>query len=523
MLRLVVVDSTAESRNRLAGKVTRYLDTDLRDVDLLPRISLKPLALQELKFHAAPDICIIGPELVSKDLGAVASVRKLLPETPIVVALAAGSENLATIEHLALLGVDDTITDTTSAHEFFKKIILLAKRQKKAKAGKLILVDSGKGGIGVTSVAAGLCEMLLDGVRKIALVDLDFETQDLSRFLQARPFLNENLQLLFDGTRPVTEDFVEQCLVPLWEKEDRAWCVPPCKESEDLYNREAAYSRTLLSVLEILDDSFDCVIVDAGSARGAMLKALYRVADHVVVLVNNDPATLFAVAERVRSLRGQMAPNAQVTVVENGSGHAGLSSEVLKREFCQAAGLSDSEWFDRSLPFFAHGSRWPASGDTLVSTGSESLMRAFEALTGALGFHAERATESPFLIQARGKFGALFARICTRLGQMLRPNSGEHLQQAVALPESATKHFRRPSQTPRLIALEGSAHLASSTIRPSAVDMLMPDGVEGSAHADGSTRATVSLPARALSTQNIDLENEKELRAEDLFRKANLT
>ena len=66
---------------------------------------------------------------------------------------------------------------------------------------QLILVDAGKGGLCVTSVVAGLGDALAAHGKRVLTIDLDMETQDLSRFLQTRPFVNENLQLLLEEQR----------------------------------------------------------------------------------------------------------------------------------------------------------------------------------------------------------------------------------------------------------------------------------------------------------------------------------
>lgn len=384
MLKLVVVDATAESRNRLSDWLTHLLDTDQAEMQFMPRVSVKPLAIQELKFNSAPDVCILGSELLNKELTAVASIKKLLPETPLLVVLSAQSETLAIVEHLALLGADDTMSDNISTRDLYKKIILLAKRRRSSKIGQLVLVDSGKGGVGVSTVAAALADSLASVDKRVALVDLDFETQDLSRFLQARPFINENLQLLFDGSRPATEEFVSQCLVPVWDADQSMMCMSPCAETEDLYDINASYSRTLVSVLEVLDETFDCVVVDSGSARGAMLKTLYRVADKILVVVDNDPATLFAVADRLNRIKAQMAPSAQLLLVENNSGRGSLSSKLLKTELNLASGLDESSWVQRPLPYCRHASRWPGSSDTPFSLGSDSLVKAVVAMATEL-------------------------------------------------------------------------------------------------------------------------------------------
>lgn len=463
MLKLVVVDSTAQARNRIVRQFTEFLNADIKDLALIPRVTIKPLSPQELKFHAAPDICVVGDEIASREVTTLASIRKLLPDTPILVRLNSACDSLTAIENLAAMGADDTISENVSAIEFFKKVLILAKKRRHAKPGQLILVDSGKGGIGVTTVAAGLAEALMEGGRKVAVLDFDFESQDLARFLQTKPFINENLQLLFDQSRPITEEFVSQCLVPVWEEHPYLYCMPPIAESEDLYDVHASYSRMLLSILEIIDASFDSVVIDSGSARGALLKTLYRVADKVVFVVNNDPATLYACAERITRLKSMMAPNAELLVVENAAVKHGLPAHIMKREFSSAAKLDEREWFDGRLMFCRHGNRWPGSGDTIYSAGTRQMARALTAIGVRLKLIDAEFTELPSAAESPGILTQVASRLFAR--KQIGTQSAEIRIEQNKLSQSGSKSpevliaeapkSEHADDSGRLIALDG--------------------------------------------------------------------
>lgn len=382
MLKIFVVDRSADSRNRIIDSINSFLHSEAAEKELLPRINVKPVSFQELKFHSSPDLLIVGEELVSFDLTQLGEVRKLAPNAPIIVRIDDTLNHISTIEQLARFGADDVMPTYISAQEFLRKVILLTRRNKVKKIGKLIVVDSAKGGVGVTTVAAGLADALVGQGKRVALLDLDFDTQDLSRFLQAKPFVNENLQLLLDKQRPVTQEFVEHCLVKVWQ-DSELYCMPPIADCEQIYDLRSGYSRNFLSILEILDSEFDCVVVDAACARGAWTKALYLTADKVVLVVNNDPATLYASVDKITKIRAA-APSVEVVVLENAALKSGLPSKLLRREFNRAAKLSESFWAE-SLPYCKQGSRWPGSGSTVLSQAKESLNSGFISLLEKLG------------------------------------------------------------------------------------------------------------------------------------------
>lgn len=405
MLKIVVLDSSAESRSRITERLSQVFQSDLTDLDLLPNLSVKPLSLREIKFNSAPDICIIGDEISSEDSVQIAAVRKHFPHTAILVSLGAGAfKSLALIEQLVRLGADDVFASEISAQDLLRKIVIWARKSGPKRKGKLVLFDSAKGGTGVTTLVATLGEILLDSDKKVALLDLDFDTQDLSRFLQAKPFANENLQLLLDAQRPVSQEFVMQCLSRVWAEED-LYCMPPAADSEELNQLSPAHSRVFMAILETLDAEFDCVLVDVGSARSALLRLLYRVADKVVLVLNNDPATLYASVDRLSKIRANVASGSDVIILDNASTKHGLPNQMLRREFNRAAGIDSECWNINSVPFCRHGSRWPGSGSTLATLGKGSNLPALEELLLKLGLlTTEKVNSSPSLLRGFGKW-----------------------------------------------------------------------------------------------------------------------
>jgi cellulose biosynthesis protein BcsQ len=385
MLSIYVVDSTAEARNSIVSQYNSLILANTDESLFLPRVSVKPIALQELKFQAEPDICIVGDTLAKSELSDVSVVRKMLPKSIILVRLSKNNESLSMIEQLARMGVNDTISENVTAHEFFRKIILFARNTKKKNSGKLVLIDSGKGGLGCTSIVAALGQLLSEQGKKTVLVDLDFETQDLSRFLQIRPFINENLQVLLEQRRAVSEDSVEECLSVVWADQDKLKVMSPVSDSDIIYDPRANCTRTFLSVIEVLDESNDFVIVDVASARGPLLRALYRVADNCIFIVNNDPAALFASTDKVNRVKNMMGPGANLHVIQNIPNKWSLSTSSLKNELVSFANLDEEQWCSNSIKYSLQASRWPGSGFTIYEIAPRSVQDALDKLVVQAG------------------------------------------------------------------------------------------------------------------------------------------
>ncbi len=420
MLKIIAVDASAEARTVLVDRLHQLLGAAGSALEILPRIDIQPRSLEELRFQDAPPVCVVGPLIIESQLPTIGSLRSKLPDSALVACLRSEHADLSTIEQLGRYGIDDTMTLATQPEEFLRKLVLLARRNKKAKSGKLILVDSGKGGLGVTTIAAALADALVSKEYSVTLVDFDFEGQALSRFLQCRPFLNESLQLLFERQRPVSEEFVEQCLTNLWQHGRGALsCMTPTPESEEIDAQSSNYARVLLSVLEVLDSRSDFVIVDPGCVRGALLRTLYRVADKVVFVTSNDPAALYASTERFTKLRSLLAAGAEAILVSNAPTNRGLRSGSLVSEFNRSIGVRDTDWALTPIPYCAAGQRWPGSGLTLYSQGSRAARKAIDNVLGHIGvssFPSIECTATTSLVRA-GK-----ALLRARQPSALRPS-----------------------------------------------------------------------------------------------------
>lgn len=443
MINLFIVELSAEARTKIVEEINGYFSSDLNLLSFLPRINVRPLSLDELKFNSAPDIILVGEEVVKGDLSEISKIRRLFPTAAILVRITSGFDSLPVIEQLARLGADDVIKPSTQPEEFLKKLILLSRNGSKTKSGKLIVVEGGKGGVGVTSIACGFAEALVSFGKKVCLVDLDFETQDLSRFLQARPFVNENLSLLFSGQRPIIQEAVEHCINQVWADSDSLFVMSPPADCDELYDSKSSCARSLISVLEVLDSMFDVVIVDSSSSRGAMRKSLCRVADDLIFVASNDAASLFSSVDRLSKAISDLSPGCKVVVVENRVALGGLPSKMLFQELTRASKIPIDEISSTSVSYSKSGSTWPGSGGTLYSQGGE--MQSLRDIGVALGLMPENASRNRFAIKPLELFESVFVR------RRVRPNgNGAMIPPIELLPDPNLQTLPPPPPTPSL-------------------------------------------------------------------------
>ncbi len=415
MLTVAVVDALAESRIRLSSEINRTFSQPGSDFHLLPRISIVPLALQELKFHARPNVVIVGPGLIEREITTVAAIRAQLPEARILALVPTERNRIGAIEHLIRLGADDVVDAQASGRELLTRLVLLARRVERKQCGKLLLVEGVKGGVGATAIVAGFAELLAKESKSVVVVDGDCVNRGLSRYLRARPLINENLQLILDGLRASTAEFVAQAKCAVGVSNFEIGCVPPVTDDEKMHNPDGAWIRHFMSTIEALDEASDYVIVDIARFSGALRETLYRAADGVVFVASQDPACLPALIDRVKSAKGILSPETPIVVVRNERERDGISSGVWQRELQRISDVENVNIAQRAIPYSSAASRWPVSGFTIASLGTKQLVEALEAALASVtgeGSLASRSSEWRAVItQANSTIKTFIARL----------------------------------------------------------------------------------------------------------------
>jgi MinD-like ATPase involved in chromosome partitioning or flagellar assembly len=388
MIQVAVLDLSAEARSKLSERVTSFLFQGGKHPALLSQVSVRSVSLQEIKYQSPPDMCIVGQGIIDSEIGELKRIRELWPSSFVWAQLAPRSD-LDAFQEIIHLGAHDAFFGELVEESFLRRLILLLKTERRSQIGTLIVVDSGKGGLGVTTTVAALGSKLYEAGHKVALIDLDTETQDLSRFLRVRPFVNESLQLLLSQSRPVMQEFVDQCLVPLSE-DKRFVCMPPPPDQEGLYDVRSpalsSYGNTVHAVLS----SHDIALVDVGGMKGPFLKSLYRNANKVLFVMGSDPASLHASVDKIRRLLTHVSAETELLVVENVAARRGLPSAFLRDEFLRHTLLDAAKWCSCAIPYSPEGARWPGSNDTLFQLGGKKIKSAFTAIAVQLSLIAEQ-------------------------------------------------------------------------------------------------------------------------------------
>lgn len=435
MIELGLVDLSADGRRRLSSLVERWSWASPDSRVSVPRFSLHLLSPEEVRFHGSLDVCIIGPELVGCDAAYVNNLRQQLPEKIIICVLDTRTYSFGLVEQLGRLGVDDVLVDSATSDEFFRRILLLQRRVKTKRRGRLTVVDAARGGVGRTFVAAAVAEGWFNKGSKVCVVDCDVMSQDLTRFLQVRPYLNEPLRLLIDQQRVVTSETVSECVRNVWMDEPKFVCMaPPAGGDESLY-ASAHSQRGLIAVLEALLTQYERVIVDTSGLVSGVRNALFQVSDEVLFVINRDASGAYANRQTLSLIAGFMRPEARLATVINDTGVGSASSGLLRDEVVVISGRPMSYI---TLPRHDRAASWMCSGYTPYRFLSRYLQSIYVKPEGAVGSRSLARRAVGWLTVVVGEAAKRFmTALGERWGRKNRPSASQHAWgKEVALPTS---------------------------------------------------------------------------------------
>jgi septum site-determining protein MinD len=151
-----------------------------------------------------------------------------------------------------------------------------------ASTAKVLVVTSGKGGVGKTTSTAALGAALAQAGQRVAVVDFDVGLRNLDLVMGAERRVVFDLVNVIQGTAKLSQALIrDKRLEALW--------LLPASQTRD---KDALTEEGVASVIQELRGKFDWVICDspAGIERGATLAM--RFADVAVIVTNPEVSSV---------------------------------------------------------------------------------------------------------------------------------------------------------------------------------------------------------------------------------------
>ncbi|HMA71816.1 MAG TPA: septum site-determining protein MinD [Xanthobacteraceae bacterium] len=144
--------------------------------------------------------------------------------------------------------------------------------------GKVIVVTSGKGGVGKTTSTAAFGAALARARQKVVVVDFDVGLRNLDLVMGAEQRVVFDLTNVVQGTATVSQALIR-------DKRLETLYLLPASQTRD---KDSLTEDGIANVISELRDKFDWVICDspAGIERGATLAM--RFADEAIIVVNPE-------------------------------------------------------------------------------------------------------------------------------------------------------------------------------------------------------------------------------------------
>ena len=149
-------------------------------------------------------------------------------------------------------------------------------------AAKVVVVTSGKGGVGKTTTTAALGAALAQGGQKVALIDFDVGLRNLDLVMGAERRVVYDLINVVQGVAKLPQALIKD------KRIETLWLLPASQTRD----KDALTEDGVARVIAELRETYDWVICDspAGIERGATLAM--RFADTAVIVTNPEVSSV---------------------------------------------------------------------------------------------------------------------------------------------------------------------------------------------------------------------------------------
>jgi MinD-like ATPase involved in chromosome partitioning or flagellar assembly len=390
----MVTGARPKERERLQDLVTRMVSSESAYKYLQERVDVTACAVTDWSFPQAPDAIFVGKGLVSEGHEALHSLRRTYKQALILAEVEDAS--VERLQDALASGAGNVFSESDPDHVLLKNIVVGLERARPRKRATLLVVDGGKGGIGCTTVAAGIAATLAERGLDVGLLDMDYESQDLTRYLAVKPFMNEPLDLLLAGVVRSGLEPVSQSVSPVDGFETLSVAAPAARYENLLRGDLGVWSR-MKEFLEVVNSLKDVLILDVSTLPRYVARKFYEVSDGVVYVVSLNPATVHSALARIRSVVGDNSDFFEITLACVEPPSHRLRVGEVQREFARQITLGKAGWTTDVIPFDPRLAFWPGSSRNLLEVCRPRFARAMEALCMEVSLLPDAAPSSSFM------------------------------------------------------------------------------------------------------------------------------
>lgn len=388
-MRLLLIDNDETSRQNLVTRIQEALRrSGLRRVQL---IEADGDSLTECLTVENPSLTFFGPGCYRQLDELIETFRGLQPTAPLAVVLENDTYANEAIELRKALSVRlMPIADIAQIAQF----ILEVDGQLGAGAGGrnrgVVTTVQFKGGVGATTVAAALAACWARNDLTVALVDLDDLNPQITEWAQVTA-----------AQRKAVSDLLREGDVPRYRLDEMGYPVDgydgrlvvigqPEHYSEgfhlkaDVLEGAPSSAEYIKSLIAVLQEEFDVIVVDAGRSWGVAAFALLPLSQHVLMVTNDEPITLKRSLGNLQRLYSESDDYSEFDlsrwrVVLNSYTGKNLTAADVSREIDEL-GLFSQDAALYTVPNSESGRRWGMTKETAFEKGDELTQAAIREI-----------------------------------------------------------------------------------------------------------------------------------------------
>ncbi len=383
-MRLLIVDGTTEAQALVAKRIEAFNQSDMETLDL--RVKLVGEREYAERLNEA-DVLVLGSGLSERATVIARQAKSLVPWIHIVMFVTDEAYSGGAFRAAHFVGVRKVLPDSASPLDFLQELVAIHaefRREGRTREGRVVVVAHAKGGVGATSVAGALAEVCSVYHRRTMLWDLDVETRDLCRALTVNGVEAKVVSAWVNGSRELTRESLKDALIPI--SSDVSVLMPPdsMAESMDLvcHTDGMAIAQRIVELARVMHD---VIIIDTGGRMGPATGSLLRVADQVLIVLDDTILGLTAVDLYLTYVKTLVGNIERIVFVVNPYSGALLGVPQIAAELEPAHHLGEMPWRLPPIPNDPKAALWPGSGRTLYSMGQKGTRIALEQIARELG------------------------------------------------------------------------------------------------------------------------------------------
>lgn len=186
---------------------------------------------------------------------------------------------------------------------------------------KVIVVTSGKGGVGKTTITANLASALSSMGRRVLTIDADIGLRNLDMILGLENRIVYDVVDVVEGTIEPEKAFVK-------DKRSESLYLLPAAQTK---NKDAVNGEQLTAVVDKVKGNFDYILIDSPAGIESGFRTAAAPADSALVVVNPEVSSVRD-ADRVVGLLESMGKQGLKLIINRIRAHQVKKGEMLSVE-----------------------------------------------------------------------------------------------------------------------------------------------------------------------------------------------